>query len=199
MRILREQAVALIIDVQERLFPHMEGREALEHSLLTLIRGLRVLEVPLLVTQQYTKGLGATIPAVREALGWEAPVEAPRRETATSPAVGRTPWIEKQSFSCCDEPQFSTALAAAGRKHVIVAGIEAHVCVLQTVIDLAAGGQTPVLVADCVSSRRAVDRDLALRRLQAEGAVVTTCESILFELTRLSGTETFKAVSRLVK
>ena len=199
MRILSQEAAGVIIDIQERLFPHMQEREALEGSLLTLIRGLRVLGVPLLVTQQYTKGLGATIPSVQGALGWQVPAAAPGLPAPAAPAGTPIPCIEKQAFSCYDEPAFSHAFAALGRKRVIVAGIEAHVCVLQTVLDLTAGGCTAVVVADCVSSRRPLDRDTALRRLQAEGAVVTTCESILFELTRLSGTETFRQISRLVK
>ena len=185
MRILREEAAALLIDVQERLFPHMQAREELERSLLTLIRGLGILEVPLLVTQQYTRGLGETIPSLREVLGWQAAEPSPH--------------LEKRAFSCCDEPDFAAALAGLGRRRVIVAGIEAHVCVLQTVVDLLAGGYTPVVAADCVSSRRAADRDTALRRMEAEGALLTTCESILFELTRSSAAQTFRAISQLVK
>jgi len=185
MRILREEAAALIIDVQERLFPHMQAREELERSLLVLIRGLQVLEVPLLVTQQYTRGLGETIPSLRQALGLGSP-EPP-------------PCLEKRAFSCCDETDIASSLAALGRKRIIVAGIEAHVCVLQTVLDLLAGGYTPVVAADCISSRRLGDRDTALRRLQTEGALLTTSESILFELTRTSAADIFKVISRLVK
>ena len=234
MRILREQAAALIIDVQERLFPHMQERDTLESRLLTLIRGLQLLEVPLLVTQQYTKGLGATIRSIRAALGWESAREASdgsganaagsalASDAARASPVGfapapanpsaspagtcrppaealQPPLLEKRAFSCCDEAEFTAALAALDRKRVIVAGIEAHVCVLQTVLDLLAGGYTPVVVADCVSSRCAFDRDIALRRLQTEGAIVTTCESVLFELTRTSLADTFRAISRLVK
>ena len=185
MRILREEAAALIIDVQERLFPHMHGREELERALLVLVRGLHVLTVPMLVTQQYTRGLGQTIPSLGEALGLGRPA---------GPSC-----LEKRAFSCCDESDFSAALAALGRKRVIVAGIEAHVCVLQTALDLLAGGYTPVVVTDCISSRRASDRETALRRLETEGALLTTSESILFELTRSSAAEPFKAISALVK
>jgi nicotinamidase-related amidase len=224
VRILRGEAAALIIDVQERLFPHMQERDALESRLLTLVRGLQLLEVPLLVTQQYTKGLGETIPSILAALGWEPapnasgakeagdkkvpagtaaspvdPTASPARPATTPVSALRPPYLEKRAFSCCDEADFGAALAALNRSRVIVAGIEAHVCVLQTVVDLLAGGYTPVVVADCVSSRRAIDRDIALRRLQGAGAVLTTCESILFELTRTSTADIFRAISALVK
>ena len=85
------------------------------------------------------------------------------------------------------------------RTRVLLVGIEAHVCVLQTAMDLVPAGYTPVIVSDCVSSRSPHDRDIALRRMEREGAILTTCESILFELTRVAGSETFKRISALVK
>jgi nicotinamidase-related amidase len=182
------------VDVQERLFPHMQGRDELETRLLILVRGLKILGVPLLVTQQYTQGLGETIPSLRAALGWAS---------ASGGGIAEAPLpsspIEKRAFSCCDDPGFSSALAASGRPRVIIAGIEAHVCVLQTALDLQADGYTAVVVADCVSSRRLSDREVALRRMQSEGVLLTTCESILFELARTSAAQSFKAISRLVK
>jgi hypothetical protein len=166
--------------MQERLFHYVREHEHLAVNLVTLIRGLRTLGVPLLRTQQYTKGLGPTVRSVQEALD-DVPV------------------IEKLSFSCCDEPSFNEALKTTGRGQVILAGIEAHVCILQTALDLSETGYDPIVVWDCVSSRKAHDLDMALPRLQTEGIRLATYESILFELCRYAGNDTFRAILSLVK
>jgi nicotinamidase-related amidase len=145
-----------------------------------LIQGLKVLNIPVIVTQQYTKGLGSTIPKLFEVLE-------------------RTDYIEKVAFSCCDEGGFMDELNRLNRRYVIIAGIEAHVCVLQTTIDLIEKNFQPVIVEDCISSRSLNDKTIAIERMKAEGAIITTCESILFELLRYSGTSEFKEISRLVK
>jgi nicotinamidase-related amidase len=180
MRISKEECTGLIVDMQERLFPHMEGKDELLEKCLTLIEGLKILGVPLTYTEQYPKGLGPTLEPVREAL---------------SPLNG----IEKAAFSCCDEPSFRQVMETSERKIWIIAGIEAHVCILQTVIDLLDNGHLPVVVADATSSRNRADQRVALERFRQEGARVTTCESILFELARVSGTPEFKLISKLVK
>jgi len=180
MRIVKDNSVALIIDFQERLFPAIHEHEKLVRNVPLLIEGLKILSIPLIVTEQYVKGLGPTIPAIANCLT----------------GVER---IEKSTFSCCDEPRFMLELAASGKEFVIVAGIESHVCVLQTVIDLKHNGYHPVVVEDCVSSRKPNDKLMALERMRFEGAIITTYEAILFELLRHSGTDSFKAISRLVK
>lgn len=180
MRIRREECAGLLIDIQERLFPHMDQKEELLRKTLMLLKGLNILNVPLLFTEQYPKGLGPTLKAIRETLG------AP-------------PALEKSAFSCCDEPGYVKAMEELGRKTLIICGIEAHVCVMQTCIDLRASGYAPVLVEDCVSSRNPEDKRVAIHRMSSEGVLIATCESILFELTRNSGTEEFKAISSLVK
>ncbi len=180
MRISRGASAGLVIDIQERLFPHMAQYENLLKKCLILIEGLKILGVPLFVTEQYPKGLGHTIEPVALALG-------------TNPAV------EKSTFSCCDEPEYLKVLEGSERNTLIICGIEAHVCVMQTVVDLVAAGFTPVVVEDCISSRDIEDKRVAIHRMRSEGAVITTCESILFEMTRVSGTDEFKAISRLVK
>jgi len=180
MRILKDKTAAVVIDVQEKLYPHMCGNEQLKENLIILIKGLKQLNIPILVSQQYTKGLGPTITPVHEALG-EYSI------------------IEKTSFSCYDEPPFQENSFLLGKKFVIIAGIEAHVCVLQTVIDLLENEYIPVLVEDCVSSRKLNDKLIAVERMRSEGALVTTYESLLFELCRYAGTDTFKAISQLVK
>lgn len=184
MRLLADTCVAVVVDVQERLLPHMTESREVEAALVTLIGGLRTLGVPLLATEQYPRGLGPTVQSVREALD--------------SGDGGSLP-IEKIAFSCCDEPRFLERLDNLGRNQVVVAGIEAHVCVQQTLLDLRAAGREAWLVADAVSSRSPHDRDVALQRAQQEGVWLGTVESVLFELCRAAGSDTFKAISRLVK
>jgi nicotinamidase-related amidase len=126
------------------------------------------------------------------------PPSSPAAGVPLHPTHG-APYIEKTAFSCWDEPRFPPALEALGRPCVLLAGIETHVCILQTAVDLKQAGFLPVVVEDCTSSRRERDRRIAVQRLQTEGILVSTCESILFELTREAGTELFKGISRLVK
>ncbi len=180
MRIRKETAAGLIIDIQDRLFPHIHENELLSVKTEILIKGLKILEIPFLVSEQYTKGLGFTIPVLKASLGEEKP-------------------LEKITFSCCDDPGIRSQLEKLHRKHIIIAGIETHVCVLQTAVDLIESGFLPIIVQDCVSSRKASDKAVAIGRMRQEGAVITTCESILFELARVSGTAQFKAISALVK
>jgi nicotinamidase-related amidase len=180
MRINRKQAAGLIIDIQERLFPHIYRYEKIAGNTRILIEGLKVLQVPILVTQQYTKGLGETVPSVAEVL----------------PGEQR---IEKIAFSCCDEPVFMKELNRVDKEFVIIAGIETHVCVLQTALDLIENGFIPVVVQDCVSSRKKSDFRVAINRMRKEGAIITTYESVLFELCRFAGSDEFKQISGLVK
>lgn len=180
MRIHKGECSGLIIDIQEKLFLHMDQPDVLLRRSLILIEGLQLLGVPLLITEQYPRGLGNTHNDVKQAMASFKPVE-------------------KLSFSCCDEPAFMEALSRLGKKVVVICGIEAHVCVLQTVIDLVGSGFRPVVVADCTSSRNPTDKQWALQRMLEEGAIITTCESILFEIARVAGNEQFKAISRLVK
>ena len=180
MRILRDQTAAVVIDIQERLLPHIFQWELTLQNCLKLIEGLQVLSVPMLVTQQYTKGLGHTEPSVVNKI------------TGFS-------HIEKITFSCCGEPAFMEKLSSLEKKYIILCGIETHVCVLQTCLDLIDSGFVPVVVEDCVSSRKPNDKEIAIERMRQEGARITTLESILFELTQVSGTETFKSISKLVK
>lgn len=180
MRIKPEDTAAVVVDIQERLFPHIHDNQRLMRNSVTLIHGLRRLGIPITVTEQYTKGLGHTIPEIAEALGNYQP-------------------IEKTAFSCCGEPRFMAALLKLSRRNVLLFGIEAHVCVLQTSLDLLEANLQPVVIADCVSSRKESDKLIALQRLQGEGAKLASYESILFELCAVSGTEQFKAISKLVK
>jgi nicotinamidase-related amidase len=180
MRILEKETVGLIIDMQERLYPHVQEHEQLTKNTTILIEGLKAIGIKILVTEQYTKGLGFTIEPLKSLLN---DIE----------------FVEKQAFSCCDEPAFYEELSLTGARSVVVAGIESHVCVLQTAIDLLANGYTPVIVEDCVSSRNPNDKKIAIERMRREGAIITTYESLLFELLRQSGTDSFRIISKLVK
>jgi nicotinamidase-related amidase len=180
MRILREESSALVIDFQERLLPHIDGYEQLMERAAVLLEGFNVLEIPILITEQYRKGLGPTVEAVAGKIKTFDPVE-------------------KVTFSCCDEESVMSRLQQHYRKFIIICGIETHVCVMQTVTDLIENGFQPVVAEDCVGSRKPNDKQVAIERMRQEGAIIGTCESILFELARVSGTEQFKAISKLVK
>lgn len=180
MRVLKENSIGLVIDIQQRLFPHIYDNQLFLANTKKLIEGLKILEIPIVVTEQYRKGLGLTIPEISNLF---VPFES----------------LEKISFSCYDDNEINQVLLSNGRKFIIMCGIETHVCVLQTAIDLIANNYIPVVIADCVASRKIADKQIALERLRYEGAIVTSYESILFELCRYSATEQFKAISRLVK
>lgn len=179
MRILAENTSCLVIDYQEKIMPAMANREELLANSVKLLTGLKLLGIPMTITGQYTKGLGLNVPEIFEAAGTEE-------------------YIDKMSFSSYEVPQVQAALGQE-RKNVIVCGIEAHVCVLQTLIDLKEAGYQPILVTDCISSRKESDKEIALIRAQQEGVLLTTSEAILFELTRKAGTDVFKQISKLVK
>jgi len=180
MRITKENTVGLIIDIQERLVPAMCEKEVLLKNCQVLIQGLSELEIPLLVTQQYSKGLGETIPEIKS-------------------VISDFSFIEKRNFSCCDELVVIEKLKELDAKNIIICGIESHVCVLQTAVDLKEAGFNPIVVMDCVSSRSKESIETAKERFRFEGIMMTSYESILFELARSSASPEFKAISRLVK
>jgi nicotinamidase-related amidase len=181
MRILKDETIAVVIDIQEKLFPHIYENEQLAANCSKLLSGLQELEIPILVTEQYTAGLGITIKPVRELI-----------------SKSYYP-IEKLDFSCCGSVDFLGKLNDSGKKSVILLGIETHVCVLQTALDLITHRFIPVIVEDCVSSRKTVDKAVAIERLRGEGCIITTYESILLELCKVAGTDQFRAVSKIIR
>lgn len=181
MRINLLETQALIIDYQEKLVPVMKQKENLIHNTEILIKGLNILEVPLTVTQQYTKGLGMTIDSVLKAVN------------------NKGQYFDKISFSILDDITIEEKIRKNNRKNIIICGIEAHICVLQSVIDLIEKGYQVILVADCISSRKEMDKKYGIKRAMKEGAIITTYEAILFELTRRAGSDIFKEVSRLIR
>lgn len=176
MRIEREHTAAIVVDYQEKLVPVMNDKEQLVHCSEILLKGLNILEIPMYITQQYTKGLGPSIKEITDAVGEES-------------------YTDKLSFTAFDAVKDQIS----AKKYIIVCGIEAHICVLQTVIDLKAAGFVPVLVEDCISSRRESDKAVAIERARQEGAIVTTYESLLFELLKVAGTDTSKQIQKLIR
>ena len=180
LKIDRDDAIFVAIDFQEKLMPAMAEREELETKVVKLVSGMKTLGIPTIVTQQYTKGLGATVPAVAEALGEFTP-------------------IDKTTFSCMGNEDFLAALENLDRGTVILAGIEAHICVEQTAIDLLRDGYEVALVTDCIQSREPRNRDVAIQRMTRAGAIPTGFESVLYELLGSAKAPEFKAISSLVK
>jgi len=183
-RLCRAEASRLaVVDVQQRLAAAMrpEDRERVLRTTGRLLRAAALLGVPVHLTEQYPKGLGPTEPALAALL---PPGTAP---------------VAKTGFSCCAEPAFREAVCAEPRRQVVLAGMEAHVCVLQTALELLDLGLEVHVVEDAVCSRDPAHAANALARLRAEGVVVTNHESVLFEWLRDARHEAFRAVSALLK
>ena len=176
----REDSVLALVDCQDRLWKVIHDRDALERSCRILLQGARLLDIPILVTEQYAKGLGPTIPGIRELLG-EARV------------------IGKSAFSSAGEPAFIEALEALERGTLVVAGIEAHICVAQTALDGLAWGYKVHVVSDAVGTRDPANREVGLGRMRDQGAVVTSVESVLFDWMGSCEDPVFKQVQELIK
>lgn len=175
-----DDAALIVIDVQGKLATLMHEKETLFQNLTRLIRGAQLLEIPIVLTEQYPQGLGETAPEIKSLLPDVQP-------------------ITKMSFSCYGAEAFVDALEELNREQLLVAGIESHICVYQTVADLLDEGYDVEVVADAVSSRTAENRQLGLSRMSELGASLTSTEMALFELLRVAGTPTFKEISKLVK
>lgn len=178
-RLRRNDTLLLIVDVQEKLIPVIHQGERVEANCAVLARAARELRVPFIVTEQYPEKLGATTNAVREAAGFP-------------PAIG------KLLFSACT-PQTLSAIESSGRKTVLLCGVEAHVCVLQTALDLRARGYDVFAARDALSSRTPENAQIGWERMLQAGAVPTSTESAIFELLEEAGTPEFKAVLPLIK
>ena len=178
----RDKAVLVVIDVQEKLCVAME-----EKVLKRLVKNIGVMlecaaefNIPVLVTEQYVKGLGATLPELKE-------------------KAASASFFEKMTFSSCGSAEFVDTLKSTGRTQVIITGMETHVCVLQTVIELREAGLNVHVVKDAVMSRSKQNWQTAVEVMTLAGAVPTCTESALFQLLKIAGTDEFKKLSRLVK
>jgi nicotinamidase-related amidase len=178
-RLTPQNAALVVIDVQKKLMNVLPRRTETIVAIQKLIGAARVLKLPTLVTAQYIKGLGPICAEIAEMM------------------TGITP-LEKMTFSCCGSEEFLGALKDLRRQRIILCGIEAHVCVQQTAIDLM-GDYFVYIAADAVGSRHEMDCTVAIERLRDCGAVITTVESVVFELLRESGTEQFKQILPLFK
>ena len=181
MRITAENALAIVIDYQEKILPAMSDKENLVKRSEILLKGLKLLEVPMILTTHYAKGLGNNIDTIVSAMEYEETV------------------YDKNTFSAYETEEVRRKLDESGKKQIIICGIETHICVLQTAIDLKAAGYEPIIVADCVDSRKPVDKEYGLKRAMQEGILLTTTEQILFELTRRAQGSVFKQISALIR
>ncbi len=178
MLMSRDRAALLVIDVQEKLLPHIQNQSIVSWNIRRLIDGAAVLGVPCWGTEQYPQGLGGTVPMLAD----------------------RLPIVEEKSlFSCRECVELLSRLRRDNRSQLLLCGIETHVCVQQTALDLIAMGFDVWVAVDVVGSRFELDHSIALRRMQAAGVVLTTTESVLFEWCEVAGTHEFKRISALVR
>ncbi|MBW2630326.1 MAG: hydrolase [Deltaproteobacteria bacterium] len=175
-----ENSLLVVIDIQDRLVRVMHEKEALLENLQKIIKGARILNIPMIVTEQDPEKLGATIPGI-------------------SPLMHNIRPIHKSSFSCCETDAFMKELEHIKRGQVIVVGVESHVCVYQTTVDLIRAGYEVHIVTNCTSSRTAENRALGIERMRDEGAKLTGTEMVLFELLKIARGNSFREISRLVK
>jgi nicotinamidase-related amidase len=176
--LLAPETAFLVIDVQEKLMAKIPSAATVIRNIAFLIDGMRLLDVPVSATEQYPKGLGPTVAELAQRL--------PERP-------------DKLAFSSCAVPGLVEGWRRLGRGRIVVTGIESHVCVLHTALDLLAADFQVYLPVDALASRAALDHDMALRRLEQAGAVLTTAETVLFELTGGAGHPRFKQISLLVQ
>ncbi len=174
----QNRAALLVIDVQDRINAVMADQNHLPR-IEVLVEACRGLDVPVLASEQYPQGLGPTVESLATILGETPP--------------------GKLTFSCARDDDLRSAIEDSGRKQIIVTGIETHVCVLQTALDLLAAGYEVHVPHDAVNSRRPADKEWALHRMAAAGAVITSTESALFELVERCDTADFKTVAKLIK
>jgi nicotinamidase-related amidase len=175
-----ENSVLLVIDIQTKLLNVMSEKEALLENAQKLIKGVQLLGVPIVITEQNPRGLGPTQQELLQLL----------------PNVWALP---KFCFSCSQDKGFSDALSKLNRRQILVCGIESHICVYQTAMDLLKQGNEVQIVTDVVSSRSASNKQIAISRLQAEGAKLTSTEMLLFELLKTAESPNFKEISRIIK
>jgi nicotinamidase-related amidase len=178
----RHQSVLVVIDVQERLVPSMDQKvyQRVKSNIEFMIKTAEALQIPVVVTEQYPQGLGTTVADL-------------------AGAAGDTGVIEKLSFGCCGEPSFIQRLQELGRANMLLTGMEAHVCVYQTVLGLIEAGFNVHLLRDAVCSRYKVDFLNSLELARSAGAIVTTAETVAFQLLKVAGSSEFKVVSKLVR
>lgn len=177
----RVKTLVVVIDAQERMMPVIEGTERVVDNITRLVRGSLALGLPMLVTEQYSKGLGGTVQPIASAMQeWYRP-------------------IEKMTFSAVESMPFMQQLETTGATKVLLCGVEAHICVFQTASDLRQVGWDVEVVADAIGSRSDFNRGIALERMHRHGIELTTVEMALFSIMRTADCPEFKSVSQIVK
>ncbi len=180
-RIRKEDCALMVVDLQDRLLPAIHEHERVSAQAVKLIEGAKIIGVPIVWTEQYKKGLGDSSPEIKRAIG-----------DAAKP-------LEKMTFGCLDDDGIKKQVNNLGRKTLVLCGIEAHVCVLQTALRALDDGMKVVLAEDAVSSRKASDCSAGIARMYREGVIPATVEMLLMEWMQVAGTETFKKVLPLLK
>jgi nicotinamidase-related amidase len=175
-----ENASLLIVDMQGNLAHSMYGKELLFRNVQKLIKGIQVLGIPIIWLEQNPQGLGPTIPEIADLLSDVRP-------------------ISKMTFSCCQNDRFIQALKALNRRQVLIAGIEAHVCVYQTALDLVDLGYEVQVVTDAVSSRNVDNKEIGLQKMRDYGVGLTSVETALFELLKVAEGGRFRDILKIVK
>jgi nicotinamidase-related amidase len=177
MLLNRSNSLLLLVDVQEKLTPKILDNESMCNRCAWLLQLAKAMHVPILVSEQYPQGLGYTVESLRH----HTPKEAP---------------VEKVHFSCMQVPEYVKKLEAYQKNQLVLIGIEAHVCILQTALEMKDKGYEVFVVVDAVSSRHAIDLQYALKRMKHAGIQLITSEMVFFEWVRQAGTEEFKALSK---
>lgn len=178
----------IVIDVQEKLVPHIANHHSILWNIGRIIDGANELGIPIGITEQYSKGLGSTVPAIR---GKFAVLDSANMDSANI--------FEKSMFSCRECQALTELLIARQIHNVLVIGMETHVCILQSALDMMANGFEVFIAVDAVGSRFEIDHETALRRLESSGATLVTTEMALFEWCEVSGTDKFKKISQIVR
>ncbi|MEM2431080.1 MAG: hydrolase [Candidatus Bathyarchaeia archaeon] len=178
--ISREEAALIIIDVQEKLFPLVYERDKILDNIRKLIRFAKIIGIPIILTEQYPRGLGSTIPEVKELIPEIQP-------------------IEKVEFSCFGSEKFKALLRDLNVKALIITGIETHICIAQTSIEGLSNGYKSCVVIDATSSRNPEDKSAALERMIQSGVIIASTEMIIYELLKTAGTREFREVLKLIK
>jgi nicotinamidase-related amidase len=175
-----KETVLLVIDIQGKLATSVFQTDRVIKNTSKLIRACKLFDVPVIYTEQYPKGLGRTVDELKELIGEETP-------------------FEKLSFSCCGNDDFMKRMRSLGRNDILVVGMETHVCVYQTCVELVEFGYNVHLVTDAVSSRNEENRTLGIHCIERAGASPTSTEMAIFELLRVAEGDTFKAISKIIK
>jgi nicotinamidase-related amidase len=176
----KNNTVLVVVDIQEKLAPAMKKRQKVTDNCIHLIEAARLLNIPIVVTEQYSKGLGPTISEIKDALPDYEP-------------------LEKVTFDCCRGEGFLEKVASLNKTQIILTGMETHVCVLQTCLSLLKEGYTVHLAGDAVCSRKKEDYLAGREMMRDAGAVINCTETVLFQLLEKAGTPEFKAISKRIK